>query len=644
MGDVGRRRFLRGSAAALAAAGWAPGWWTPAQARQLRRATALAASPGGTTLESTVAVVGADPSGYVRLGPGPGWPTVVRTELAEAQAGREDRRVALASIGHLTDIHLVDCQSPGRVEFTDRFGSPFESAQRPQETMSTQVGAAMIERLNALAGGPISGRPLDCIVSTGDSIDNQQHNELAWFMTLLDGGSLVPDSGLLGTYEGVQDAVPGSFDPHYWHPDPGLPTDDYKLLGFPVLPGLLDAVLVPFDVPGVRAPWYSTYGNHDGLVQGNVNGVTLGVRQFDPVLTGSAKPIDFAAVPSPTQLQGFVADPGALLGLAGQAGVPVRTVTADPARRAVAPSEWVDAHLASPTGPHGFTEAHRTATNLDFTFPVAPGVLGISLDTVNHGGYADGSVGAAQLAWLDGQLAAAAGQLVVLFSHHNLGTIENTVPDPANPTDPRMGRDALLAVLRTHPNLIAWVNGHTHVNRVNAVPDPTGVTGGFWEITTAAHIDYPEQSRVVEVVDNADGTLSIFGTVLEHAGPAAAVAGDRSVLGLASLSRELAANDPQTDRLGKLGAATDLNVELLLRAPFDLTGLGRGALPASGTTAPGAGAGGSRLPATGGGTAGLAIGGAALAAAVALRQRRPAGSELPATRPDGAPEGPPRSS
>jgi hypothetical protein len=64
------------------------------------------------------------------------------------------------------------------------------------------------------------------------------------------------------------------------------------------------------------------------------------------------------------------------------------------------------------------------------------------------------------------------------------------------------------------PNVVAWVNGHTHVNRVNPVPDPTGYTGGFWEITTAAHVDYPEHARIIELVDNRDGTLSIFGTVI----------------------------------------------------------------------------------------------------------------------------------
>lgn len=646
---MNRRRFLAGAAAA----GWVPGLWTPARAAGLRRTAATAASTAGTTLESTVAVVATEVSGYRRLGVGPGWPVVVRTDLAAPAAGREGRRRALAAFGHLTDVHLIDSQSPARVEFTDRLGLLFTSAFRAQETLTTQVGSAMVERINGLAGGPHTGRALDCVVSTGDNIDNQQHNELAWFLTLLDGGRLVPDSGAVGTYEGVQDADPGSYDPHYWHPDPpppGKPVDEYKALaGFPELPGLLAAAIAAFDTPGLRVPWFSTYGNHDGLLSGNVNGVTLGLRPLDPLLTGPVKPLNLAAVPTPANLSALLADPALLLGALGAQGVPVRVVTPDPERRAVAPEEWIRAHLDSPTGTHGYTEDHLATANLDYTFDVSPEVLGISLDTVNHGGYADGSLGASQLAWLEARLAEVHGRhlgpggtevttghadrLVLLFSHHNLGTIANVVPDPADPLDRRLGPAELLAVLRRFPNVVAWVNGHTHMNRVSPVGDPTGYTGGFWEITTAAHVDHPEHARVVEVVDNADGTLSILATILEHAGPATVDHDDRSVLGLASLSRELSANDPQP--FDALGVATDLNVELVLRAPFDLSpAAGAGGTPTTPTTLAGAGAGGTQLPATGP-SVGLAAGAAAVGAALALRRRGSVqGSPSPPTQED----------
>ncbi len=95
--------------------------------------------------------------------------------------------------------------------------------------------------------------------------------------------------------------------------------------------------------------------------------------------------------------------------------------------------------------------------------------------------------------------------------------------------------------------------------------DPTGATA-FWEITSAAHIDYPEQARV-ELVDNGDGTLSFFATVLKarrsRRGRPRRPVGARA----GGVEPELSANDPQVDGIAKLGTALDLNVELVLRNP-----------------------------------------------------------------------------
>ena len=83
--------------------------------------------------------------------------------------------------------------------------------------------------------------------------------------------------------------------------------------------------------------------------------------------------------------------------------------------------------------------------------------------------------------------------------------------------NPRVLGDEVTAYLLSQPRLVAWVNGHTHRNEITAHTRADG-SGGFWEINTASHIDYPQQSRLVEVADNADGTLSIFTTILDHAG------------------------------------------------------------------------------------------------------------------------------
>lgn len=124
-------------------------------------------------------------------------------------------------------------------------------------------------------------------------------------------------------------------------------------------------------------------------------------------------------------------------------------------------------------------------------------------------------------------------------------------------------------MLQRFPNVILWVNGHSHQNRVWAHPDPSGRSGGFWEVNTAAHIDYPQQARTLEIADNADGTLSIFGVLLDHSDPIAIDAQeDYSRAQLAALSWELAMNDPALDRSLRLGAPEDRNVELVIANPL----------------------------------------------------------------------------
>jgi hypothetical protein len=148
------------------------------------------------------------------------------------------------------------------------------------------------------------------------------------------------------------------------------------------------------------------------------------------------------------------------------------------------------------------------------------------------------------------------------------------------PEDLRHGGDAVRDLLLRFPNVVAWVNGHTHRNAVTPFARPAGspFPGGFWELNTAAHIDWPQQSRVVELVDNGDGTLSIFGTVVDTAAPESNRGRLDSPVALAALSRELAGNDWQSRARpvpgvdGRRGAVQDRNVELLLPAPFRVGG------------------------------------------------------------------------
>ncbi len=593
--EIDRREFLsRGAAvgagvALLGAAGCGPGF-RPGGTRG-----APPGRPHGTTLVS--AVQRPDGPGYVRVVEGPGWPTVVRDDLAPVAAGagrgapRRTRsgagpsRRALASVVHLTDIHLIDAQSAGRVEFLDPFGDPLTAAFRPQEVLTTHVAVAMVRRIRALRRGPITGRRFDCAVSTGDNVDNQQRNELDWFLTILDGGRFRPDSGDRGRYEGVQDGVLA--DDRYWHPDPAFP-DRYKRdLAFPSYPGLLDAAIAPLRSPGLRIPWYSTYGNHDGLLQGNVPATAA----FDEILVGGRKIVDPGPMGPAALLALFFGDPQKVLDELRAGNLPYRTVTPDARRRSVPPREWVQAHLDSPPFPgprgHGYTPDHLEAPALYYDFRIAPGVRGVSLDT---GGYNSGSIGEDQLRWLESRLRAvhsryydAAGhavrtghddELVIVFSHYNRGTMNTPMVDPARPHERRVLGPELVDTLLRYPNVVAWVNGHHHQNAVHPVPDPSGRGGGFWDVNTASHVDHPQHARIVELVDNLDGTLSIFCTMIDHVAPARVDPGARDPLALASISRELAANDPQTNRAGHLGTPLDLNVELRIAAPFAPSAVG----------------------------------------------------------------------
>jgi hypothetical protein len=154
---------------------------------------------------------------------------------------------------------------------------------------------------------------------------------------------------------------------------------------------------------------------------------------------------------------------------------------------------------------------------------------------------------------------------IAIFSHHSIGTIDN-VPVGSS----RIGGAEVRDLLLRYPNVVMWVNGHTHRNQVlpHARPNGSPVGGGFWELNTAAHIDRPQQSRIVELVDNLDGSLSIFGTIVDHAGPLAHRDWTSGPLALAALSRELSVNDWQNRTDVRRGGVEDRNVELVVPAPF----------------------------------------------------------------------------
>ncbi|QKW06483.1 TIGR03767 family metallophosphoesterase [Streptomyces sp. NA04227] len=525
----------------------------PPGASRKAPAAPLAPYRRGTTL-NTVAAPRTGNAGYRRLGAGPAWQRVVRTELAEPTARRAERRTALASFVQFTDLHIVDVQHPLRYEY---LRAQTASAWRPQESLSVAGAISLVERVNALRGAPVTGSPLHFVMTTGDNTDNNAKSELDWFLKTMSGGRITPNTGDPRRYEGVQN----SGLKLYWQPDDALHDADKKH-GFPHLDGFLAAAVREVNSPGLNLPWYSTVGNHDALPGGCYAQDSF----FADFAVGDRKlmtlPEAQGAALWKTVKKGHDPKGDLFRELLTTEKRRMRRVTPDPSRAPFTPAEYLTAHLADEhTGPgphgHGYTSANLAAGTQYYTFRIADDVLGISLDSTDPGGHYEGSLGDAQFAWLERQLKAHRGEHVVVFSHHTSKSMRNLHPDPNRPREQRHGGDEVLELLKSHRNVIAWVNGHSHKNAITA-------HGTFWEISTASHVDFPQLARVIEIVDNRDGTLSLFTTLIESAAPHETDFADLSQTGLAALYRELAFNAPGA-RTTLSGDPGDRNTELVLR-------------------------------------------------------------------------------
>jgi metallophosphoesterase (TIGR03767 family) len=516
-----------------------------------------------------------------------GEPHLIRDEFDTARlsggAGSDVARGpgrALLSLVHITDLQLADVQSPARFEFLNAHFADSRYAelipvQRPQEALTVHAVDATIRTLGGVHG-PATGLPLQLAVTTGDAIDNAQWNELQAFLALFEGGLVSPDSGG-PDYEGVQSPDwPGDI---FWRPDgagPGGPDFFLREYGFPHHPGLLRRALREFSATGLHTPWLSCYGNHEALNQG-VGTQTPGLAA---ALTGGRKPTGLPAdFDHDRAVELFTEHPEAFM-----AG-PYRQVTPDPFRRPISRRDFVDAHLRAGSRPfgHGFSERNRLDGTAYYVHDL-PAVRFIALDTNCLAGGAAGCLDREQVRWLEARLgevhSAHRGpdgskvrtghddRLVILLSHHGTSTLDNTHGAHAGPGgEPLLGATDLLTLLHRFPNVVLWLNGHTHTNTVRPHRHPVDPARGFWEVTTCAVVDWPCQTRVVELLDHGE-YLSIVTTMVDHDTPVAP-ASLETADDLAALHRELAANVPW-DVSAMAGIASDRNVELRVVPPFPL--------------------------------------------------------------------------
>jgi hypothetical protein len=476
-------------------------------------ALALLAALGGTGLAgcggsadrvpfgSTLRVTLRDPDGNGLLQRAPGEPLLARTALAPARPARP----VLATFGQITDAHVRDTGSPARVAFLDRLGPPFTSTFRPQEALSTQVLDAGVRAVDAV-------HP-DLTVVTGDLIDNDQADELGWALRVLRGGRVQPPAS-------HPDQVAGNPDPAYYRPDVDPPRH----------PGLLAAASRPFTAAGLRGRTAVIPGNHDLLVAGEVRAtpeteaVAVGDRRLVEPDPGLAIPRREALAAATVQR------------LLRGGRLPGRTaaVRPDPARHELTPAQYLARLRAAGVAPPG------SADRVDAVYDVGRRVRAVVLDLTRRGGLDQGAVAPGQAAFLARALRGAGDRWVLVFSHEPLRKVA--------------GGGALLAQLDADPHVLAAVAGDTHRNRI--APRRTA-RGGWWDVTTSALADFPQQARALRVRATAGGGAVLDTWML-----------DTAPSPLADTARELAFLDAQGGRpAGDAGTRADRNVRLYVPPP-----------------------------------------------------------------------------
>jgi metallophosphoesterase (TIGR03767 family) len=501
---------------------------------------------------------------------------------ARAAANRRDRRLSLAFFAHLTDLHIADEASPARNEQLYGVRPMFGGFWRPQEAFGPHVVDQTVRAVNRHTTSRLpsaAGRArLGFALVTGDLADNAQMNEVRWAVRTLDGGRVDPFSGRrisranrCGASPAVRQRLNRTVALRRYA---GVAKSRRALARWP---GVLGRAQRPFVAEGLALPWYSVRGNHDALPQGHYGPAVVRPRTAP---TGCRKVLA-------NRRPASFGHPWDVL----RRRMPSASFVPPDGRRRFLRSaaEFRRLHgRADRAHGFGFTPAGERRRSrgaaLYYAWSPRPELRFVALDTTADAGGADGNLDHPQYLWLARELrhARRRDQLVVVYAHHPLEMMGNRRPDELagrfdrDPSESRplhLGRTgpaSLRGLLLRHPNVLLYVAGHKHYDRVwpNFRPDGRG----FWQVITNALAGAPQEARLIELMDNRDGTLSLFTTMLAHIAPATAPPpGPGAALdpaGLASISRALAwSRRPGGRRAAGVSGGPMRNVELIVRDP-----------------------------------------------------------------------------
>ncbi len=454
-----------------------------------------------------------------------------RTELAPTYTGAPNA-ARLLSFFSISDIHITDKESPAQpiyVGSSALFGPSsaglFVSSYSPIILSTTHVLDAAIQTVNALH----KKSPFDFGISLGDDINNNQYNELRWFIDVLDGQVIIPSSG----------AHAGAWTIDYQKP--------YKAVG-------LDRAI----------PWYQVIGNHDqfwsGIAYENTKTQRAHVGDTIINLALSLSDPNFFFDTSFLNETGFymgVVDGstpyGNIIGAGPEQDFPTApTVVADANRHALATSQssrlnWMSEFFTTTSNPvgHGFTQSNLDNDFACYTFEPKSNMplKVIVLDDTNKKSdslgcaayYGTAGLDQTRLDWLRDELQKGQdeGQLMIIAAHIPIrpqaGLTDNA---PTYGFYDRNLERSLLAIpnadpnvtltLHSYPNLILWISGHRHLNTVTAQPYNAldfndHPAQSFWEVETASLRDFPQQLRTFDIRRNSDNTISIIVTNVDPA-------------------------------------------------------------------------------------------------------------------------------
>ena len=218
-------------------------------------------------------------------------------------------------------------------------------------------------------------------------------------------------------------------------------------------------------------PWFQTIGNHDRLGLGNI----------PPGLLDAFSDLNFV------DKAGFIEKHFPGIGDPGVASFGSRAKGFDF-------SPGFAGYAGSSQGYYAFTALPPIHGGPGVL--LRPGVRFYVLNSSRRAGSAMGRLSASQLQWLSEELASHPKDLSIVVSHHPVQFI-------------RESKEEFVRLLYAHPQVIALLCGHEHTHRITAFLQPGDPARGFWQIQTASLMDFPQQPRILEIIDNEDGTGAI---------------------------------------------------------------------------------------------------------------------------------------